>query len=63
MATPGRALLLVSAMQVITAAQMIAALLSPQRIRWRGKVMRVERGGAFTYEPLGTHDMSGRSSS
>jgi ceramide glucosyltransferase len=60
--TPVWALWLRPVAQALTGIQVIAALLAPQRMMWRGKVMRIERGGSFTYEAT-THDISGRSPS
>lgn len=40
---------LVPAIQAAFPLQLLAALLSPQRITWRGHVMQVERGGGFRF--------------
>ncbi|HEX9070265.1 MAG TPA: glycosyltransferase [Ktedonobacterales bacterium] len=60
--TPVWALWLRPVAQALTGIQVIAALLAPQRMMWRGKVMRIERGGGFTYEAA-AHDISERSPS
>lgn len=44
-ATPPRALVLVPLVQLALPAQLLAALLAPRRINWRGHVLRIERGG------------------
>ncbi len=48
-ATPWRKSWLVPVMQVIFPIQLLVALLSPQRINWRGNIVEVERGGGFHY--------------
>jgi ceramide glucosyltransferase len=48
-ATPREQAWWVPLMQVIFPAQLLIALLSPQRINWRGNIVRVERGGEFHY--------------
>lgn len=48
-ATPLRWSLLQPLMQVLLPLQVLAALLLPQRILWRGHVMQVTRGGGFRY--------------
>ena len=48
-ATPWRHLWLVIVLQLIFPLQLLVALLSPQRIRWRGHVIQVERGGGFRF--------------
>lgn len=40
---------LVPVIQVLFPLQLLAALLSPQRITWRGHTMQVERGGGFRF--------------
>ena len=40
---------LVPMIEVIFPLQLLAALLLPQRINWRGHVMQVERGGSFRF--------------
>ena len=47
--TPTAWSLLVPALQVVFPLQILAALLLPQRITWRGHVMQVERGGGFRF--------------
>ena len=39
----------VPVMQVVFPVQLLVALLSPQRINWRGNIVQVERGGGFCY--------------
>lgn len=39
----------VTLIQVLFPLQLLAALLSPQRITWRGHIMQVEKGGGFTF--------------
>jgi hypothetical protein len=34
-------------MQLVFPFQLLVALLSPQRINWRGNIVQVERGGSF----------------
>ena len=48
-ATPYRWSLLVPPLQIIFPLQLLAALLLPQRIVWRGHIMQVERGGTFRF--------------
>jgi len=48
-ATPWRKSWLVPLMQVIFPIQLLVALLSSQRINWRGNIVEVERGGGFHY--------------
>lgn len=48
-ATPWRYLPLVPLVEAMTPAQVLVALLSPQRIVWRGHVMDVEPGGGFRF--------------
>ncbi|MCU0495388.1 MAG: glycosyltransferase [Chloroflexaceae bacterium] len=48
-ATPWRYSWLVPLLRLVFPAQLLAALLSPQRIVWRGHVMQVERGGGFRF--------------
>ena len=48
-ATPWSKIWLVPLMQVLFPIQLTIALLSPQRINWRGNIVRVERGGGFQY--------------
>ena len=47
--TPTAWSLLVPILQVVFPLQILAALLLPQRITWRGHVMQVERGGSFRF--------------
>lgn len=46
---PWRGVWLVPVIQACFPLQLLAALLSPKRIRWRGHVMQVERGGGFRF--------------
>ena len=48
-ATPRRWSCLLPLLQVLLPLQVLAALLLPQRIVWRGHVMQVERGGGFRF--------------
>jgi ceramide glucosyltransferase len=48
-ATPYGWSLLMPVLQVIFPLQLLAALILPQRIVWRGHVMAVERGGGFRF--------------
>ncbi|MBV9711384.1 MAG: glycosyltransferase, partial [Ktedonobacteraceae bacterium] len=48
-ATPKNKTWLVLAMLFLIPVQIVIALFSPQRINWRGNIVRVERGGNFTY--------------
>ncbi len=48
-ATPRRWLLLAPLLDLVTPVQVMAALLSRQRIIWRGHVMDVEKGGTFRF--------------
>ncbi|MBW7885252.1 MAG: glycosyltransferase [Caldilineaceae bacterium] len=48
-ATPWRWSWLVPALQLVVPLQLLAALLLPQRITWRGHVMEVQRGGSFRF--------------
>ena len=48
-ASPWRKFWLVPVMQVVFPIQLLIALLSPQRINWRGNIVKVERGGSFRY--------------
>ena len=48
-ASPWGASWLVVALQLVFPLQLIAALLMPQRIVWRGHLMQVERGGGFRF--------------
>nr|CAA9289279.1 FIG036672: Nucleoside-diphosphate-sugar epimerase [uncultured Armatimonadetes bacterium] len=45
--TPGRALLAVPLVQILFPVQLLAALVAPQRIVWRGHVMEAEPGGGL----------------
>jgi ceramide glucosyltransferase len=45
--TPWRWSWLVPVIQVLLPLQLLAAVVSPQRINWRGHVMQVEKGGGF----------------
>ena len=47
--TPAGWSLLVPIVQVVFPLQLLAALLLPQRITWRGHIMQVERGGGFRF--------------
>ena len=48
-ATPWRFSFWVPIIQLLLPVQLLAALLSPQRIEWRGHVMQIERGGTFRF--------------
>jgi ceramide glucosyltransferase len=48
-ATPWSKVWRIPIMQVIFPAQLLMALLSPQRINWRGNIVQIERGGGFRY--------------
>jgi ceramide glucosyltransferase len=48
-AAPMRTAWLVPLIQVFFPVQLVAALLSPRRIVWRGHVMQVEKGGGFRF--------------
>ncbi len=48
-ASPRAKLWWVPIMQMLFPLQLLIALLSPQRINWRGNIVRVERGGRFRY--------------
>ena len=48
-AAPWRGAWLVPVIQACFPLQLLAALLSPKRILWRGHVMEVERGGGFRF--------------
>jgi ceramide glucosyltransferase len=48
-AAPWRKSWLVPVIQAVFPLQLLAALLSPQRITWRGHLMQVERGGGFRF--------------
>lgn len=48
-ASPWRKAWWVPVIQVVFPLQLLVALLSPQRINWRGNIVRVERGGGFRY--------------
>lgn len=48
-ASPRSKLWWVPIMQIIFPFQLLIALFSPQRINWRGNIVRVERGGRFRY--------------
>lgn len=48
-ATPPRWRWLAPMLQLLFPLQLLAALLLPQRITWRGHVMQVERGGGFHF--------------
>jgi ceramide glucosyltransferase len=39
----------VTLLQLVFPLQLLAALLLPQRIVWRGHVIEVEKGGGFRY--------------
>jgi ceramide glucosyltransferase len=48
-ATPLTKMWWVPVIQIVFPLQLLIALLSPQRINWRGNIVQVERGGTFTY--------------
>jgi ceramide glucosyltransferase len=48
-AAPMKRAWLVPLIQVFFPIQLVAALLSPKRIVWRGHVMQVEKGGGFRF--------------
>ena len=48
-ATPAHYVALVPLVEILFPLQLAAALISPQRIVWRGHVMQVERGGSFHF--------------
>ena len=48
-ATPWTKAWWVPVIQVVFPVQLLIALLSPQRINWRGNIVQVERGGGFRY--------------
>ncbi len=48
-ATPWRWWWLVPVIQLLLPLQIAAALLSPQRVNWRGHLMQIEPGGSFRY--------------
>ncbi len=48
-ATPGRWMWLAPFVQIAFPFELIVALVSPQRINWRGHIMQVERGGGFRF--------------
>lgn len=48
-ATPWTRAWWVPIIQIIFPLQLLTALLSPQRINWRGNIVQVERGGKFRY--------------
>jgi len=48
-ATPWAKAWWVPIIQVVFPVQLLLALLSPQRINWRGNLVQVERGGGFRY--------------
>lgn len=48
-ATPWRWSLLVPLLHLLLPLQVLAALILPQRIVWRGHILQVERGGTFRY--------------
>jgi ceramide glucosyltransferase len=48
-ATPWYKSWLVPVMQIVFPVQLLVALLSPQRINWRGNIVQVEKGGGFSY--------------
>ena len=47
--TPSRYIWLIPLVETLLPLQLVAALVSPQRIVWRGHVMQVERGGNFRF--------------
>jgi ceramide glucosyltransferase len=48
-ATPWRCSWQVPLIQMLLPLQLLAALVAPQRIHWRGHVMQIERGGGFHF--------------
>jgi ceramide glucosyltransferase len=48
-ASPWRMAWWVPIIQVVFPFQLLVALLSPQRINWRGNIVQVKRGGSFRY--------------
>lgn len=48
-ASPWTTVWWVPVIQVVFPVQLLIALLSPQRINWRGNIVQVERGGSFRY--------------
>jgi ceramide glucosyltransferase len=48
-ASPWRGSWLVPVIQILFPIQLLTALVSPQRIRWRGHLMKVEPGGGFRF--------------
>ena len=48
-ATPWRVSWLIPVIQLLLPIQLLVALLSPQRIVWRGHVMQIEPGGTFRF--------------
>jgi ceramide glucosyltransferase len=48
-ATPWYWWWLVPLIQLVLPLQILAAILLPQRVNWRGHVMQIERGGSFRY--------------
>jgi ceramide glucosyltransferase len=48
-ATPARKLWVLPVVFVLLPVQIVIALLSPQRVNWRGNIVQVERGGTFSY--------------
>lgn len=48
-ATPWRAIWLEPIVQIAFPFELLLALLTPQRINWRGHIMQVERGGGFRF--------------
>ncbi len=53
-ATPWRFAGLVPIVQWLLPLQLLVALMSPQRIVWRGHVMQIEKGGTFRFVKRGT---------
>ncbi len=48
-AVPWDKVWLLPLVQLVTPLQIIVALVTPQRVNWRGNVMQIERGGTFRY--------------
>jgi len=48
-ATPAHKKWWIPVMLVLIPLQILIALISPQRVNWRGNIVQVERGGGFTY--------------
>jgi ceramide glucosyltransferase len=48
-ATPWRHIWMVPLVQLLAPIHMLHALIAPNRVNWRGRIMAVERGGVFRY--------------